>query len=144
MPTNIYEYDSIDPSLIGWQALLTNNFAKSELFNHTYIRYPVLSGEMITSGEALNLCREAWRQAKADGLRHFVGVAIESGVSGEYVRARTLGPIDMPTFNFPGSGEIVYLGLSGEFQITPTISNVEIIGFSLSRTKLFIRPQFVV
>jgi hypothetical protein len=137
--SNIYEFDTIDPSLLGWDALLENNFDKLEAYNHTLLRYQVASGEIVVSGEALNLYRDTWRKAYADGVKQPVaGVAIESGISGEWVRVRSKGPFTANCFNFIGSGEYIYLNNSGELTSIPPANNVEIVGYTLAHNKLFI------
>ncbi|MEN6445552.1 MAG: hypothetical protein ABFC98_05850 [Candidatus Cloacimonas sp.] len=141
MSTDVYEFDTVDPSLLGWDALLMNNFDKIEAYNYTLLRYQVASGEVIISGEAVNLYRDYWRTAKADGSRQpIAGVAIESGISGEWVRARSKGPFTANCFNFIGSGEYIYLNNSGEFVSTAPSTNVEIVGYALAHDKLFINP----
>ncbi|MEN6445550.1 MAG: hypothetical protein ABFC98_05840 [Candidatus Cloacimonas sp.] len=144
MATNIYEFDTVDPSLLGWNTLLTNNFNKAELYNHTYLRYQVASGEVIVSGEVANLYRNTWRKAFADGVKQPVsGIFLESGISGEYVRVRTLGPLTANCFNFVGSGEYIYLNNSGELTSSAPTSNLEIVGYALGNKQLFIRPQYI-
>jgi hypothetical protein len=144
MATNIYEYDTVDPSLLGWNTLLSNNFTKAELYNHTYLRYQVASGEVAVSGEIANLYKNTWRKAYADGVKQPVaGIFLESGVSGEWVRVRTLGPLTSNDFNFLGSGEYIYLGVSGELTASVPASNPEVVGYALGNKELFIRPQYL-
>jgi hypothetical protein len=135
-----YEIDTTDYGTTGWQALIATAMEKIDGYMHTYLRYLVKSGETILAYDPVHLVNSQWEKAQANGVKQpAFGIAIESGSSGEYLRAQYTGPITNPAWTFSGSGE-VYLGAAGILTQTSPGSNVEIVGYSISTTTILIRP----
>jgi hypothetical protein len=124
----------------GWNAVLATALEKVDNYVHTYLRYKVSSGEEIAAYDPVCLTNLQWQKACADGVKQpSFGLAIESGVSGEYLRAQTVGPLTNPDWTFSGSGE-VYLSTSGTLVQTIPETNVEIVGKAISPTTILLWP----
>jgi hypothetical protein len=144
--TDKYEFDTENYGTTGWNALLATALEKADDVIHTYLRYPVGSGETISSFDPVQLFGGAWRKAQADGIKNPAhGIAIEAGTSGEYLRAQQIGPLshppsgEVPGWSFSGSGEI-YLGPTGLLTQTVPTSNIDLVGYSIDPTTILLVP----
>jgi hypothetical protein len=138
--TDKYEFDTTNYGTTGWNALLATALEKADDVIHTYLRYPIASGESISAYDPVHLTGGQWELAKADGTKQpAYGVAIESGSSGEYLRAQQIGPLTNPAWSFSGSG-YVYLETDGSYTEVEPALNIDVIGYSITPTTILIVP----
>jgi len=133
-----YELETITTGTTGTSGIFDSNMDKIEDNLHTYLRYQVASGESIAAYDPLAFVNNEWKQANDPGsgeIKCPSAVAIELGVSGEYVRGQRAGPLTNSEWTWSGSGE-VWLGAAGE--ITQTSNNYKI-GNVISTTAIVIQ-----
>jgi hypothetical protein len=136
--TNKYEIDTTNYGTSGWNALLATGMEKVDNYLHTYLRFQVASGESIDANKGVRVVSGEWKAAKADGVNQPAhAIAIEAGVSGEYLRAQCMGLMSASgEWNFTGTGE-VYLSALGAITQTPP-ANVQIMGYVASPNSILI------
>ncbi len=123
--TNLYELESIDYGVTGWDGILTSNFQKLEDVINTRV--------LGVLGENLGIGRQAvymkadgkWYRAQANGTdQPCMGIAlcIAPHVADETVRIQIRGMIDYGTWNWTTGGIIYLSGTLGELTQTPPAS----------------------
>lgn len=139
--SNKYRFEELSYGTVGWNAILEANFDLTEQYLQTYLRYQVASGETISSGEFVCIHDEKFKLALANGVRQpAVGITIESGVSGEYIRAQRCGAYTNAGWNLAASGEVwLSDSVQGGIRQTAPASNAQVLGCAIAQTKVLVQ-----
>lgn len=137
--TDKYEFEEVAYGTTGWNAILTANVQKMESYLHTYLYYPIASGEVIAAYDPLAIKNKEFKKARRNTTSSRVACfAIEAGVSGEYIRGQRIGEMTKSgEWFFNGSGEI-YLTNAGDITNYPSGETDKPLGISISSDTILI------
>jgi hypothetical protein len=146
MDNDKYGLHTIDYTIQGWDAIMA---ADMEIINAMIpTRIIGTLGETVVAYEALYLeaVDSKWYKAQADGiLQPCHGLAIEGGDDTDEIRIHRMGEIINAGWAWGTIGGPIYLDPTtpGALTQTPPGSNVQLIGYALSATKMLVAIEAV-
>lgn len=140
MATDKYDLHTIDYSVQGWDSILATDMEKLDDIIHT--RVEAIAGETVAQYDAVYLESDGkYDKALADGSQQpAVGLALESASLDDEFRVQRIGPITKAGWSWATKGVKVYLDGTTPGALTDVKpgSNVQMMGFVLSATSIFI------
>lgn len=140
MTTELYDLPTVDWSVQGWDAVMATAMEKLDAVIPTRIKGTL--GETVTQYSALYLALSGkFLKAKADGANQpCIGLTLLGGNLNDQIRIQRMGLIENLSWNWGTLGQPIYLSdtVAGGLTQTMPASNVEIVGYAFSATKMLI------
>ena len=139
MTTTKYDLHTIEYSVQGWDAIMNTDMEKIDAYIPT--RILGVLGESINAYQALyqNPTDRKWYKALADGTKQpCLGLAVEGGNANQTIRIHRLGEIANANWSWTGGAVFLSDTVEGGLTETKPSSNAQLIGYSLSSTKLLV------
>ncbi len=139
MTTAKYDLHTIEYSVQGWDAIMSSDMEKIDNFMPT--RIIGILGENISAYQALyqKSTDRKWYKALADGIKQpCLGIAVEGGSAGDSIRIHRMGEITNNNWSWTGGPVYLSNTTPGGLTETKPSENSQLIGYSLSSTKLLV------
>ncbi len=119
--TPLYELESIDYAVTGWNGIVTANMQKMEA--HLHSRFLVTLGETVTAGQAIYLNPDDGKAYKAlamaDGIKQpALGLTVDPGDADEQIRVQRVGLVTGSGFLV---GRMYYLSQDTAGALVPAV-----------------------